>query len=220
MIAAGCGYAACFSPIFLGGNFGQLFDAARRAPLAFEATFAFYLWLIVFAAGIWWIYQACRARDSFTDPPDPKSMLWSGGSMLLCSVAVYKEWYLPSAHWGEFLHLASGGLWVAFYGRNVGAMWLTIRAFRNDPSPPAVNCEHGGELAECREVIAAYMERDEHYRALLKDLGLVLAVPGMRRAVLGRVHPDRATSDQERRALTHISQVAERMFRDLNTDEG
>ena len=209
--------AACCSPVFLGGNFGRLFDAARLDPLAFHATFAFYAWLVVMSAGGWWFWQGLRAQRSCIDPWNPLAALGAGGTAFLCAVALWNGWFLPAADWGLWLNLASRCLWVALLGRAGAALWLAVRARVYEPASAPTPPDGGqeAELAECRDVIAEYLERDQRNQAALEDLRTILAPEAVRRAVLQAVHPDKARSERDRRAYTEIFQTANRIFSEL-----
>jgi hypothetical protein len=226
-LLAACVFAANWSPVFLGADFGELVAGLLYPPHALPLVLA--VWLSVASAGLSLTIIGIRAllREGDSAPALP-----SLAAMSVSAVAMGWGWYLPR-EWGAVWSLGSEGFYLAVIA--AGAANLCIAAASQvwmagyiAAGGDYIPRRAPGDLGEYRQIIerqareidSLIAERDRltgdlaHASASVPDLQVVLLFPGVRTAVLKALHPDAhpGASDRERRAWTERFQKAAAVF--------
>jgi hypothetical protein len=228
-VLAACIYAAVWSRVFLGADFGPLFAAFLRAPL--DPPLAFAIWGSVFAVGL--VMLGVGIRENLQDghgAPVISSLV----IIIACAAAMHHGWYLPRQEWGTVWMHISRGFYVALIAAccanlvmALGAQARELRRF----SPPShlrqdrIERQHASFQASA-ELDRLAAERDLYQlesREAPKRLGeieAILRIPEVRRMSLKALHPDAhpAVSESERRALTARFQKALAVFDGIQAD--
>ena len=220
-LLAACIFAALWSRVFLGGDFGVLVAEVMRPPHHLPVQLA--VWASVAVAGLGLLVIGIRALVREGDSAPVRSsllVLAAGAGALWCG------WYLPRA-WGPLWSLGSEGFYLAViagatanlclaFGAQV---WMAgyVAAGGDNAMPRAVPFD----LDEWRNIIerqAQDIERLTGDRAQAvehaRQLEAVLRFPAVRKSVLKALHPDAhaGADDRERRALTERFQKATAVF--------
>jgi hypothetical protein len=146
-------------------------------------------------------------------------------------------WY-PPREWGQAWRLASEGIYVSLIAAGLGNVAFALAAqvwgagflagvrrqpFQLSAAPSGVNPFASApptfDQQELQQVIDGQAEKIseliEDRRLAVEyalDLENVFAWPGVERAVKGALHPDRGTTDSEKRVLTERFQKAAAVF--------
>lgn len=200
-------------------------NAARNGGAAFVAS---AVWLGFALLGLCWSVTGYRATLTHVDPVNSVSVTYSAGVIALC------WWLLRNvlSPGDDVLVEIGRALVVAWIGSNAVNLWLQLRGRfpgklplrQPQPAPvsgivpPSVRALQALAARQAAEIDRLTAERDqlelelEHRPAPALEFEAVLKFPGVVRAVLAALHPDRARSDADRAAQTQRFQIASALF--------
>jgi hypothetical protein len=229
-VLAACVFTAGHGRVFLGDDFATLIGSA----LSHDLPFALAVWMAAVIAGCVLLVIGLRALllQGESAPAGPAFAMVLG-----CLVAMARGWYLPR-EWGEAWWLASEGIYLSLIAAGAGNVSFALGAqvwgagflagvrrqpFQLSPAAPGANPFAAPpptfDPDEFQEVIddQAQQIRDlleDRRRAVeyAMDLENIFAWPGVERAVKGALHPDRGTTEAEKRMLTERFQKAAAIF--------
>jgi hypothetical protein len=224
VLAAGV-YAAVWSPVFLGADFGALVVAFLNAPT--HPPLALVIWAAVIATGLVMlcigIYEHLHDGDS---APVPLSVL----AMIVCGAAMHFGWYLPR-DWGVLWMRSSQGFYVAVISAGGANLLVAVSAliwnfgFSAAIGHVTLHGPAGGYSPQWQDVNRHAAEIEDlrgKYQDLLarnNELEAILRFPDVRRSILKVLHPDTQprASDGERRQLTERFQKASAVLNSLGS---
>lgn len=221
-----CAYAAIRSQAFFGQSAMFIANAAHNGNAA--AFVVAGLWLALALFGLCWAVAGYRATLTHFDPVNSLSVIYSVGVIALC------WWLLQSvlSPGGDVLVEIGRAFAVAWIASNAVNLWLQLRGLfsgklpQRQPQPapvsgivpPAVRALQVLAACQAAEIDRLMAERNqlahelEHRPMSAPEVEAVLKFPGVPRAVLAALHPDRARSDADRMAQTKRFQTASALF--------
>jgi hypothetical protein len=225
-VLALCAYVAIEANAFFGHSLMFILRAAHGGNAA--AFVVAGVWLALALLGLSWAVAGYRATLTHVDPVNSVSVLYSAGVIALC-------WWLLQNVFSPALDLldeVGRAFAVAWIGGNVVNLWLQLRGLfpgklplRQPQSapvssivPPAVCALQALAARQSAEIDRLTAERNqlahelEHRPMPALEVEAVLKFPGVPRAVLAALHPDRARSDADRTAQTKRFQTASALF--------
>jgi hypothetical protein len=226
-VLALCAYAAIRSQAFFGYSAMFIANAARNGNAA--AFVVAGLWLALTLLGLCWAVAGYRATLDHVDPVNSASVLYSVGVIALC-------WWLLQSVLSpavDVLIEIGRAFAVAWIAGNAVNLWLQLRGLipgtlplrQPQPAPvsgivpPAVRALQTLAARQSAEIDRLTAERNQLAHELehrpvpaLVEVEAVLKFPGVPRAVLAALHPDRARTDSDRAAQTKRFQTASALF--------
>lgn len=220
-----CAYVAIRSHAFFGQSAMFMANAARNGNAT--AFVVVGLWLALALFGLCWGIAGYRATLTHVEPVS-LSVIYSASVIALC-------WWLlqnvlsPALDWLDEAGRAFAAAWIA---SNAVNLWLQLRGLLpnnlpvREPQPapassivpPAVRALQTLAARQSAEIDRLIEERNqlarelEHRPAPSLEVEAVLKFPGVPRAVLAALHPDRARSEADRAAQTKRFQTASALF--------
>lgn len=225
-VLALCAYAAIQSKAFFGYSAKFIVNAAHDGNVA--AFVVAGVWLGISLLGLCWAVTGYRATLTHYDPVNSVSVIYSVGVIALC-------WWLLQNVLSPALDLldeVGRAFAVAWIAGNAVNLWLQLRGLfpgklplrQPQPAPafnivpPAVRALQALAARQSAEIEQLTAERNrlalelEHRPARTLEFEAVLKFPGVVRAVLAALHPDRARTEADRTTQTQRFQVASALF--------
>ena len=217
-------YAAVWSPLFLGADFGTLWAAFFKTPLDPPLTFA--IWGISFVCSL--IALSVGIRQNIADGHGAP-VLSSLVTISACAVAIHNQWYLPRTINPRMPYLTQA-LYIALiaaccanlcmaYAARVRRLRLASNIYRQHPA----HTHDETALAEYRDVLAVYVERDAEYRRELAERArqievLTAQLAARRRQVAASEHERLVAENREMKAVLAFPGVRAALLHTLHSD--
>ncbi len=221
-----CAYAAIRSHAFFGQSAMFIANAAHNGNVA--AFVVAGLWLALALLGLCWAVAGYRATLTHVDPVNSLSVIYSAGVIALC-------WWLLQNVLSPALDLldeAGRAFAAAWIASNAVNLWLQLRGLfpgklplrQPQPAPvsgnvpPTVRALQTLAARQSAQIDRLRAERNrlaselEHRPMPALEVETVLKFPGVVRAVLAALHPDRARTEADRTTQTQRFQMASALF--------